>query len=248
MRWSPDGRTFLLGSIQAEGTDVDVFRWDGQRATRLLHTRAGRLEPAASTPPRPARRPTSLLPWPGLQGRLDPASLQVTDAGALLWLQWTDDSAATAAPGTAEARVEDAAQIMAWSPDPSSGKFGDTAAATLAQFTLSRVDEGRGGERQLSRLLRRADNAWLLAEDDGLVWRMRSESSFQDLAPLLLAGGRLALLPAVDGAANLAFQKPDPMVAADRDIAIPFRAADWLGVLALPRPQGGTSMVSVHGV
>ena len=237
MRWSPDGRTFLLGSIQAEGTDVDVFRWDGQRATRLLHTRAGRLEPAASTPPLAgAAADQPLLPWPGLQGRLDPASLQVTDAGALLWLQWTDDSASAAAPGTAEARVEDAAQIMAWSPDPSSGIFGDTAAATLAQFALPRVDEGRDGERQLSRLLRRADNAWLLAEDDGHVWRMRSEISFQDLAPLLLAGGRLALLPAVDGAANLAFQKPDPMVAADRDTTIPFRATDWLGVLALPRP------------
>lgn len=236
MTWSPGGRYFVLVGQLAEGTDIDVFRWDGRKAERVLHAEDRVVGPATlpTTDPESLAGPVPAQRLPRL-GRLDPASIKVTDEGALVWLQWRTPTDV----GLPEAdRANHPAELSIWSPDPSGG-YPDVEG--LGGFAFKVVlPEGSGGDLTLRQLLwpvAPEDFSALLVDDEGRAWHA-TEDKLENDSPVATVGGRAVVLPYavarrpyLTGGHLLVFRKPDPTRGESEGPASEFQVEDWLGAV-----------------
>ncbi|MFI0609030.1 MAG: hypothetical protein ACH37Z_14230 [Anaerolineae bacterium] len=234
MAWSPAGRFFLLGGIQASGTDIDIFRWDGQRAERVLSAPAYLPDPAGSGASNPAPTADPLVAaLPQRRGRLDPATLQLTDDGSLTWLQWLDDEAAGAraadAPAGGDPALSDLrAERFRWR----SGRLDprqDDGAEVEQSLTWPPAPSGR---RRAAAQLLPASTGLLLRDEDGMIWQLGSDGP-RAIVQAAWRSGRMAVAPgAAAPGAELLVYRTDP-VAVDTVGAPAFHITDWLGGVAL---------------
>lgn len=235
MAWNPDGRSFLLGGIQTSGTDIDVFRWDGRRAERVLSAPAYLPDPADSgaTDPAPTADPL-VVALPERRGILDPATLQLTADGALTWLQWLDDEAAGAPAADAPAGGDPAlgdlrAERIRWRSARLDPRQDDGAEV---EQTLSWPPAPSGRRRAAAQLLP-ASAGLLLRDEDGMIWQLGSDGP-RAIVQGAWGSGRMAVAPAAAaaGAELLIYRKADP--APDDAAAAPaLGIADWLGGVVL---------------
>ncbi len=237
MAWNPDGRSFLLGGIQASGTDIDVFRWDGRRAERVLSAPAYLPDPADSgaTNPVPTADPL-VVALPERRGILDPATLQLTADGSLTWLQWLDDDAGAAGPGAADtAAGGDAAagvrrvERIRWRSALLDPRQDDSA---VVEQTTAWPASPSGPVRAAAQMLTVAGGL-LLRDEGGMVWQLGRDGA-RAVVQGARGGGRMAVAPAAAAAGTdlLVYRKTDPEAGA-AGAPPAFHIAGWLGGVVL---------------
>jgi hypothetical protein len=237
MAWNPDGRSFLLGGIQTSGTDIDVFRWDGRRAERVLSAPAYLPDPADSgaTNPVPTADPL-VVALPERRGILDPATLQLTADGSLTWLQWLDDDAGAAGPGAADtAAGGDAAagvrrvERIRWRSALLDPRQDDSA---VVEQTTAWPASPSGPVRAAAQMLTVAGGL-LLRDEGGMVWQLGRDGA-RAVVQGARGGGRMAVAPAAAAAGTdlLVYRKTDPEAGA-AGAPPAFHIAGWLGGVVL---------------
>ncbi|MFI0608897.1 MAG: hypothetical protein ACH37Z_13560 [Anaerolineae bacterium] len=236
LRWSDDGRAFLMAGYEVEGPTIEVYRWDGQAAGFGYRGRGFHAFAAATpVPPQTPAPHHAGEPLPQLRGRMDAAGLGFTADGKLTWLQWRggdDDALPPLANG--EERLE----VVVWdwaAADQGRGGFAGFSWQSSLPNTFRRAQsvEQALGRGRFGRDPSRGEREWLLLDRQGYLYLV-TEGSARLLARAEGAKDAmdLAPMPAVEGAELLVFKKE---AAAGEDVAAKtYEVADWLGTVVLP--------------